>query len=270
MSTEETKIVKKPKDISFDRLLDPIIKPIMSEQVEEDVLDLLVMYQKKDIWNAWGLNKIRKQGSGALLRGPSGTGKTMIAKWVARRLGKGCKILDMSMVGGGDPGQCERSIRDFFADARKRGWATIFLDECDNILANRATISDDTWKLGSVETIMMEINIYAGMVLAATNHPEKLDPALANRFMAIIDVGEPDRIMRKRLWKQKWPERFPMHLTDDALVRLSRFELNGRQIETVLIRVGSHAIRKGIKPKLPLFELFCEAEKGKHIETEGE
>lgn len=201
-----------------------------------------------------------------------GTGKTSIARWLAQKLGRGFKKrLDVAAIGGGDPGESERGIREFVADARKRHNATIFMDECDNLLGNRATISDDTWKLGSIETLMMEMNIYPGLWLCATNHPEKLDPALANRFMAIIDVGEPDMGMRLRLWKQKWPRNsrssWSLPMPSGWLLATS---LNGRQIETVLIRVASHCLRKRIKPKLSHFELFCEAEKGKHIEAEGE
>lgn len=261
---------EKKKDTTFERLLETLPRPIMSEQVEEDVLDLLTMYQEKHAWRLWGMDKLRAQGAAALLRGPSGTGKTSIARWVAQKLGRGFKSLDVAAIGGGDPGQCERGIREFFADARKRHNATVFLDECDNLMSDRATISDDTWKLGSVETIMTEMNIYPGLVLCATNHPEKMDPALANRFMSIIDVGEPDMAMRIKLWKQKWPKRFPLTLDLGMTKLLAKHTINGRQIETVIIRVASQCIRKKLKPKLSMFHIFCEAEKGKHIKTEGE
>lgn len=261
---------KRKKDPSYLRLNDSIPKPVMSESVEEDVLDLLTQYQEKDKWRMWGMHKLRAQGSSVLLRGPTGTGKTSIARYIAHKLGKGCKILDVSFIGGGDPGQSEKGVREFVTDARKRGNATIFMDECDNLLGNRATISDDTWKLGTIETIMMEMNIYPGLWICATNHPEKLDPALASRFMCIVDVGEPDYGMRIKLWKGKWPKEFPLQPTPEEIKKLAKHPLNGRQIETVLVRVASSCIRKKEKPKMSMFHIFCESEKGKHIESEGE
>lgn len=240
----------------------------MSKRVESDVLDALAQYQNREKWRSWGMDSLREQGSATLLQGPSGTGKTTIARWMAERIHKGFKKLDVSQIGGGEPGQTEASVRAFFEDARKRKNATIFMDECDHLLGNRNNVGEagQTWMVGTTETIMMEMNVYPGLVICATNNVDKLDPAMANRFMSIIHVGEPDFDMRVRLWKMKWPARFPLRPEEKDITRLSGHELNGRQIETVFVNVASHALRKNIRPTLALFESFCLREKGKHIE----
>lgn len=270
METNPEEPKKKSVDATFEALLEPIQKPIMSEAVETDALDALTQYLHKDVWRQWGLNTLRKQGSAILLQGPPGTGKTTIARWLARKLKKGYKKLDVAAIGGGDPGQSEKGVRLFFDDARKRGNATVVLDECDNLLGSRIDISDDTWKLGTIEELMMQMNIYPGLVMCMTNHPEKLDPALADRFMSIIEVGSPDLSMRIRLWKQKWPEKYPLQPTEGHIKKLAKHELTGRQIETVIVRTSAYCIRKRIKPKLSMFHLYSEKELGKHIQTEGE
>jgi len=245
-------------------------KPVMSDGVESDVLDAISQYQNRDKWIQWGMNNIREQGSAILLEGPSGTGKTTIAKWMAERIKKGFKQLSAAQIGGGEPGATERAVVEFFADAKKRHNATIFIDECDHLLGNREKISPDgkTWQLGTIETLMMEMNVYSGLVICATNHVHNLDPALSNRFLAIVHVGEPDFPMRVKLWRHKIPKKLPFQPSEGELKKLAKYELNGRQIETVIVAAISNAIRRNVRPSLGLFIQFCERENGKHIVAE--
>lgn len=256
------KITKFPKELQRN-------KPIMSESVEADVLNALAQFEARDKWKQWGMDNLREQGPAVLLEGPSGTGKTTIAKWMANKIKKGFKQLSVAeLSGGGSPGETEKAVMSFFADAKKRNWMTVFIDECDHLLGNRADISGDalTWMLGTTETLMMEMNRYRGLIICASNHPKKLDPALSNRFMSIIKVAEPDFEMRIRLWKVKWPAKFPLQIGPPDLRKLAQYELNGRQIETVIVNVASNAIRLKKEPSITMFHLFCEKEKGKHID----
>lgn len=253
----------------FNTLIPKMQKPIMSEGIETCVLDALAQYQNREQWNKWGMSSLREQGSAILLEGPSGTGKTTIARWMANKIKKGFKQLNAADIGGGEPGSTERALREFFADCRRRHNATIFMDECDGLLLSRELIGEagSTWQLGTIEELMMQMNVYPGLVIAATNHVEKLDPALANRFLSIVHVHEPDYEMRIRLWKQKVPDRFPFQPSPSELKTIAKHELNGRQIETVLIAAASSAIRKARKPNLASIINFCQEEKAKHIEA---
>lgn len=242
-----------------------LAKPVMSESVEADVLAALSQYTNRNIWERWGMDTIRKQGSCVLLYGPTGTGKTTIARWMAKRAKHGFKQLSLADVGSEEPGQTERNIHEFFDDCESRNWATMFMDEADHLLGDRRKVDDTTWQLPAIETIMTRMVEYKGLVILASNHADALDPALASRFMAMIHVGEPDFDMRRRLWKQKLPNKFPLRFTEAQIRKLSKYELNGRQIETVFICVASHAIRLNKRPTLAMFELFAEREKAKKI-----
>lgn len=246
----------------------PSTKPIMAPEVETAVLDSLVQFQHRDKWKEWGLHKLREQGAAILLEGPPGTGKNTIAKWMARKIKKGFKLLAPGDVAGGEPGESERQIREFFADARRRKNMTVFMDECDALLGDRDKISPDgrTWQLGAIEELMMQINTYPGLIICATNHIQSLDPALADRFIAIVHVDEPDFGMRLRLWKQKLGQiDLPIRLDDAAFKRLSKTELNGRGIENAIVAAASHAMRKGIKPTVGILIQFAELETEKEI-----
>lgn len=258
-----------PASLKVEKLLPSIQKPIMAEEVESDVLDALSQYQNRDKWILWGMHNLREQGSAILLEGPSGTGKTTIAKWMSKRIKRGFKQLSAADIGGGEPGAAERNCRDFFADAKRRHNATVFIDECDNLLLDRDSIGAEgkTWQLGLIERLMMEMNVYQGLVICATNHVSNLDPALANRFLAIVHVGEPDFEMRVRLWKCKMPTNFPVRLSEGEIKNLAKHHLNGRQIENVIVSIASNAIRRAVKPSASLFQQMCMRETQKHIDS---
>lgn len=244
-----------------------INKPVLNPEVEAEVLNAVAQYQHRDKWVQWGMDLVCKQGSAFLLTGPFGTGKTMTARWIAHKVKRGFKCLDISKVGGGDPGQTEKGIKDFFADCMKRNSATIFVDECDHLLMNRENMEDTTWQLGSLETMLTEMSDYPGLIIMATNHAQNLDPAVTSRFMSIIQINRPDYERRKLIWKQKIPDKFPYQPTERDLATIAKHDLCGRQIENVLRNVASYAIRQLVKPKLKHFVHYCELEKAKHLEA---
>lgn len=241
----------------------------MTEEVENAVADAMAQYQHRDQWRLWGLHEIREQGNAILLTGAPGCGKTSIAYWMADKLKKGLRELTVSQIGGGNPGESERKVHDLFEDARFRNNMTIVMDECDVLLMDRSKIKGEgqTWMIGTTEAIMMELNTYKGLVICATNHSVLLDPALAERFMAVIEVKRPDSEGRLRLWKMKWPNKFPLQLKESDFRTLAdTYDLDGRQIETVIIRTGSMAIRKQVKPNLKMLLATALEETKKHIQ----
>src|SRR4249919_2155779 len=92
-------------------------KPIMSAEIEGEILDALTMYQKRIKWKAWGLHNIRKQGAAILLEGPAGCGKTVIAEWAALKIRrKGLKEISFKDFGSQIPGENARGIASVFEE----------------------------------------------------------------------------------------------------------------------------------------------------------
>lgn len=245
----ELQICKKLTKRKTQIKLDPRNKPVMTPATEAEVESALVQYESRTQWREWGLDILRKQGAAVLLHGPPGTGKTVIAEYMSKRVGRGLMRLNMKDVGGKAPGDTERRISELFAQAQTENHKTIFLDECEAILWDRSKAgSDSMWMVGVVDELLMRIAEYRGLIILATNRVEIVDTALVDRCFANLQIGTPDFPERVRLWKQKIPARYPFQPTQLQLEKLAQHVLSGRSIENALVREASHAIREQRKP----------------------
>jgi AAA+ superfamily predicted ATPase len=96
-----------------------------------------------------------------------------------------------------------KNVRAIFDFVPKKG-AVLFLDEMDAI----AKVRDDKHELGEVKRVVntvlqgLDALDHEAVVIAATNHPHLLDPAIWRRFPYKIELGLPDRDVRHALWSQ--------------------------------------------------------------------
>ena len=142
---------------------------------------------------------------GVMLHGPSGTGKTLIAKAVAKESGanfisvRGPELLSKWV------GESERGIREVFRRARQASPCVIFFDELDSIAPLRGASGDSQVSERVVSQLLTELDgiqsLDSVLVLAATNRIDMIDPALirSGRFDKLLYIGQPEKDARVKI-----------------------------------------------------------------------
>lgn len=145
---------------------------------------------------------------GILLYGPPGCGKTMIANAFAAELGVSFINLSAPSIVSGMSGESEKALRDHFEEAKKVAPCLVFIDEIDAITPKRESAQREMEKriVAQLLTCMDDLALEktdgkAVIVLAATNRPDSLDPALrrGGRFDKEINLGVPNETVREQI-----------------------------------------------------------------------
>jgi transitional endoplasmic reticulum ATPase len=185
---------------------------------------------------------------GVLLHGPPGVGKTLLARALARESGanfisvRGPQIFSMYV------GESERSVRELFRRARQAAPCIVFFDEVDALAPARGALDSQTGER-VVAQMLTEIDgvesLQGVVVLAATNRPELVDPALLRpgRFDLLVALPPPDRAARLAILEVH-TRKMPL-AADVDLPRLAGVSegLTGADLEGLCRRAALAAIR---------------------------
>ncbi|XP_038256509.1 ATPase family protein 2 homolog isoform X2 [Dermochelys coriacea] len=215
--------------------------------------------KQPELFKSYGISPPR----GVLLYGPSGTGKTMIARAVANEVGAHVSVINGPEIISKFYGETESRLRQIFAEASQRRPSIIFIDELDALCPKREGAQNEVEKrvVASLLTLMDGIGSEdtAGqlLVLGATNRPHALDAALRRpgRFDKEIEIGVPnaqDRldILRKLLNK------VPHLLTTTELVQLadSAHGYVGADLAALCKEAGLCALRRTLGEQANLLD----------------
>ncbi|MCJ1405461.1 AAA+-type ATPase [Xylographa trunciseda] len=186
---------------------------------------------------------------GLLLYGPPGCSKTLTAAAVATEAGlnflavKGAELLSMYV------GESERAMREVFRKARAAAPSIIFFDEIDAIGASR----EGPGQHGGLNVLTTLLNELDGIealkgvfVLAATNKPEVLDPALMRpgRLDTMLYVGPPDREARKEILRIRVGKMDVAGEVDEDWLAEKTDGYSGAEIVSVCQRAGYAALEE--------------------------
>lgn len=186
----------------FERLppegdLPPFIGASVSEAIERFVE--LPIKRKKE-YDIIGVSPAK----GVLFVGPPGTGKTMVARQIAKRVDASFFVVDGPEIMSRYVGDAELALRNIFREATSRERAIIFFDEIDTIAPSREKETHESGirLVGMLLTLMDGFNSSSNvMVIGATNRVNTLDAALRRngRFQAEVSFVLPSLLERQQI-----------------------------------------------------------------------
>ncbi|MGZ2383853.1 CDC48 family AAA ATPase [Rhizobium brockwellii] len=207
-----------------------------------------------------------RPAKGFLLFGPPGTGKTLLAKAVAREAEANFVATKSSDLLSKWYGESEQQVSRLFERARQVAPTVIFIDEIDSLAPARGGgLGEPAVTERVVNTLLAEMDGLEDMqgvvVMAATNRPNLLDPALLRpgRFDELVYVPVPDTKARLKILgihTKKMPLAADVDL-DDLAAKTERF--TGADLEDLTRRAGLIALRQSLDAEIVTSANFAKA-----------
>ncbi|WP_270848568.1 ATP-dependent zinc metalloprotease FtsH [Candidatus Collinsella stercoripullorum] len=221
------------------------------EEAKESLKEVVDFLEKPERYEAIGAKLPR----GALLVGPPGTGKTLLAKAVAGEAGvpffsiSGSEFVEM-FVGRG-----AAKVRDLFKQAKEKAPCIVFIDEIDTIGKKRdgGGFSGNDEREQTLNQLLTEMDGFDNkkgiVVLAATNRPDSLDPALLRpgRFDRRVPVELPDLTGRKAILELHLKDVKVQQPVDMSAIARATPGASGADLANIINEGALRAVRMGRK-----------------------
>jgi hypothetical protein len=188
----------------------------------------------------------RRASVRALFVGPSGTGKTLAASWLATRLGLPLFRVDVAAISSKYIGETEKNLSRLLARAEQSEVVLLF-DEADSLFAKRTDVRDANDRFANAQTnyLLQRMESYDGITVLTSNSRSRFDAAFSRRLDAIVEFPAPGPEERRAL--------FLSHLGAGHVLGVAELnraaagaELSGGQIRNVVLTAAIAA--RGSEP----------------------
>ena len=172
------------------------------EEIKDELIRAVTWpLQHSSLFEKYNIHPVR----GILLHGPSGTGKTLLARALARESGVNFISVQSASIMSRYLGESERAIREMFRVARQAAPSILYFDEIEALFpTGNASSTTESRVLGQFLSEMSGIEDLQGVtVLATTNRLERLDPSLlaAGRFDLVLELPLPNQRTREQIFR---------------------------------------------------------------------
>jgi len=204
---------------------------------------------------------------GILLYGPPGCGKTLLARAVANESGANFISIKGPQIYSKWVGESEKQIRNIFRRAKQVAPTIVFFDEIDALTPRRGMRTGTQVTETVVSQMLAEMSgleeLHGVVVLAATNRPDMIDPALLRpgRFDRFVLVPPPDEKTRLEILKIH-TKNMPLKRVDLKSIAKRTEGFSGADLAAVCREAGMSALRKDLKSKEVTSKDFEDALKG--------
>lgn len=249
---ERKETIQKPSSSQTEEVTFSPIEPkfnfdqiILPESVRTEIFDSIKLIEVKDlIYKKWGYGDIEPVAKSVInMYGPAGTGKTMCAHAIAKKLNKKLLALNYSEIESKYLGEAAKNLKKAFETAVKTD-SVIFFDEADSFLGKRVqnvSHSSDQALNSLRSQMLILLEEHEGIVLFATNLVSNFDSAFNSRIQKHIRFELPNKEARALIIKKQVPKRLPLdqQLTDDDFLSASELAegLSGREIKNAMLEL---------------------------------
>jgi hypothetical protein len=228
--------------------IDPDAEPVLAPVAADELRTLLSLCRHREhLAGAVGPAARTALGRGvrALFSGPSGTGKTLAARYVAAQLGLDLYRVDLASVVSKYIGETERNLDQVLSRAEELD-VVLLLDEGDALMTRRTEVGNANDRYANLETnfLLQRLESFEGIAIITTNAANRIDTAFQRRIDVTVELGPPDPQARMLIWLNHLP---PDHTISQPLLdQVSRrCALNGGRIRNAALHASLLSVEDG-------------------------
>ncbi len=220
---------------------------VLNEPTEVQLKELLIWPEHgQKLFNDLQMAKNIQPGYRALFYGPSGTGKTLTAALIGKKVNKPVYRVDLSQLVSKYIGETEKNLEKIFSAAENHDWI-LFFDEADALFGKRTSISNSNDRFANQETayLLQRIEFCNNLVILATNLKTSVDEAFTRRFQSVVYFPIPTEDDRLRLWQGAFSNQMVFDETIDLKEIAQKYDIAGGSIINVVRYATLMAVASG-------------------------